>query len=441
MLRLGRRYGWFDTAYRYGSNGWVGLELQESTIQPTIELFTNQEYKAYNYLIKTHETDEALSLIDFDNFLFLEEKIRRSVKVKGDRFIYELNPKIVSDTINSINPMYDPAFSLRSEWGFSRYSLGDYRKVFESILAMASVHFRARRIAIEKGCQNNAFLDSIFLPTCNELLRRVVRYSGLSDEKVHYIFDDLTYGNRGIQYPDPALQPLIKLNSEYYAIMPQLWLSLSPERNLTVLFNKIPSERKIYAKLVDEKEKLLRERFTADLSDKGFRFVWGNVANLTDVDLAIVDDSEKACLLLELKCFIDPAEIREIIDRSKDIKKGISQILKFKQISVDNHEPMLTKLGIDSSYRFDGVVVSQNWIGHAHIQSPEVPVIRANHLIEKLKTTDSLRSTMEWVKDRKYLPKEGKDFKVEGITSTIGKWNLKWSGAINPLIEDGFFPL
>ena len=88
------------------------------------------------------------------------------------------------------------------------------------------------------------YLDCIYVPTCNELLRRVVRYSGVLDEKVLSILDDLTYGNRGIEHPDPALQPLIKLNSNQYAIMPSLWMSLSPERNLTVLLNKLDSEKR-----------------------------------------------------------------------------------------------------------------------------------------------------------------------------------------------------
>ncbi len=54
----------------------------------------------------------------------------------------------------------------------------------------------------------------------------------------------------------------------------------------------------------------------------------------------------------------------------------------------------------------EGAVVSENWIGYGNVQSPDIPVIRANHLIEKLKTTDSLWSTMERLKERKYLPKE-----------------------------------
>lgn len=107
---------------------------------------------------------------------------------------------------------------------------------------------------------------------------------------------------------------------------------------------------------------------------------------------------------------------------------------------MNNHKPLLKKLNIDSSYRLEGIVVSENWIGYGNVQNPEVPVILVDHLIAKLKATESIRSTMDWLKNREYLPKEGKDFEVHGITSTIGKWSLKWS-TTRPLIEDAFFPL
>ncbi len=440
LFKLVQEYISFFTAYFLAYQEWIELDLQGFTIHPAEELFNGIEYEAYNRLIKPYQLQEALSLIDVDNFHLLIDVINNSVKVKGDRFSCKLNPRIVSDMMIVREPILDKIFLLRSEWEFSRYSLGDFRKVFEVISAMADIRWIARKEAINQGCANRGYADSIYVPTCNELLRRVVRYSGVPDEKAQSIFDDLTYGNQGIKHPDPALQPLIKLNSNQYAIMPNLWLSSAAERNLTVLLNKIPSEREIYAKLVDEKEKLMRERFTTDLSDKDFKFISGRVKNLPDVDLAIVNDIEKVCLLLEFKWFIDPAEVREIIEKSEEIEKGISQMLKFKQAFVDNHEPMLTKLGIDSSYKFDGIVVSQNWIGHAHIQSPEVPVIRANHLIEKLKMTNSLQSTMEWLMDKKYLPKEGKHFKIHRFTARIEKWYLKWYG-IKPLIKDAFFPL
>ena len=187
--------------------------------------------------------------------------------------------------------------------------------------------------------------------------------------------------------------------------MPHVWVCSSPERNFTALLNRLKSERENYLTLAStEKERLMRERITTNLSDKGIRFVSGSVANLPDVDLAIINDSEKACLLLELKWFIAPTVARERIEKSEEIEKGISQVLQnLKQAFSENHRPLLDKLNIDSSYSIEGVVVSQNWIGYANVQSPEVPVIRTEHLIAKINSTESLLSTMELVK-RPSLP-------------------------------------
>ena len=438
LFKLGQEYRWFVAAFTHASNGWIRLELQGSTIQPTENLFTSIEYEAYNRLIKPHKSQEALSSINFDNFPI--DAIRHSLKINGDRFKYKINPKMVSDIITAlIRPALDEAFSLPSEWKFSHYTLRDFRKVFEAISAIARIHATARRMAADRRCLGMGYADSIYVRPFNDLLRQVVRYSGVSESKVQSILNDLSYG-REIRHPDPALQPLIKLNAKDYAIMPHLWIACSPERNLAVLLNKLPSEKKTYSKLVDEKEELMRKRFTTSLSAKDFRFICGGVQGLPDVDLAVISDSEKTCLLLELKWFIYPAEVREIIEKSKEIEKGISQLRKLKDAFANNHESLLKKLEIDSSYRLEGVVVSENWIGHAKVQSPEIPVIQADNLIEKLKLTESLESVVEWLKARKYLPTEGEHFEVPRFNATIGNWSVKWYG-IKPLIEDAFFPL
>ena len=438
LFELGKKYDWFVFAYTYFSRKQIKLDLQGTTIQPSENLFTDIEYEAYNILIDPYQEQEALSLTNFDNFPI--DAIKHSLKVKNQRFHYKLNPKMVADIITYLKPAFDKMFLLPSEWQFSRYSLGDFRKVFEAICAIAHIHWTARCMAALQGCHGAGYVDSIYMRPFDDLLRQVVRYSRVSDATVRNIFDDLSYGNRNISRPELALQPLIKLNSESYAIAPHLWMYSSAERNFTALLNKLPSEKGIYAKLVNEKETLMRGRFTAGLSDKDFRCTLGSAPNLPDIDLAIISDSEKACLLLELKWFIAPTLARERIEKSKEIEKGISQVLKLQQAFADNHKPLLEKLQIDSSYKLEGIVVSDNWIGYANVQSPEIPVIRADHLIAKLKVTENLKSVMEWLKDRKYLPKEGEHFKVHRPTTRIGNWTLKWYG-IEPLISDAFFPL
>ncbi len=439
LFNLAQEYRPFVTAYTYASRGWLKLKNLESTIRPSDDFFTGIEYDAYNLLIRPHKSAKALSSIDFGNVLPFNA-IEHSLKIQDNRFRYKLNPRMVAETMTSLKPTFDTLFSLPGEWQFSRYSLEDFQKVFEVISTIASIHLTARGLAIERGCAACGYADSIYVPTCNELLRRIVRYSGVSDAKVLSIFDDLTYGSRDIKHPDPALQPLIKLNSERYAIAPHLWIFSAPERNLTVLLNRLPSEKVIYAKLTNEKENLMRQRLMDALANEGYRFISEKVANLPDIDLAIIKDSEKTCLLLELKWFIEPATAGEIINKSEEIEKGISQLLQLKRAFAENHKPLLEKLAIDSNYKVGGIVVSDNWIGHAKVQSPEIPIIQIDHLTEKLKAVKNLCSAMDWLKERKYLPKIEQHFKVHNSTATIGKWKLKWY-EIEPLIKNAFFPL
>lgn len=438
FFQLGQEYNSFVWAYTFFSQDWIQLNLNGTRIQPSEILSEDVRYEAYNRLIKPHKLHTIASSVNSDNLP--TEEFAHTIRIQGERFSYKLNPRIVSNAITTRKPILDEIFSLPSDWQFSHYTLGDFRKVFEVISALAFIHIMARSIAISQGCPALGYADSIYLPTCENLLRRIVMYSGISETIVRSILDDLIYGNRDISDPDPALQPLIKLNSDVYAVMPHLWLFSSAERNLTVLFNRLPSEKEIYSKLVSKKESLMRERFTTRLCAEGFRFISGNVSGLPDIDLAIIRDSEQTCLLLELKWFIDPAEPREIIEKSEEIEKGICQLVQLKRAFANNHDALLKKLKIDSCYRLDGTVVSENWIGHAKAQSTEIPVIRAEHLIEKLKTTVRLESAMDWLTDRKYLPTEGEHFNVHKTTSTVGHWSVEWY-EIEPLIGDPFFPL
>ncbi len=440
LFELGRKYDWFIFAYTCasGKDRVLDLELQGSTIQPTGDFFASIEYEAYNILIDPREPEEARPFLNPEHFPV--KAIKDSLKIEGDRFHYTLEPKIVADMKTYLHPLFDRMFILPSRWEFSRYTLGDFRKIFEVICAIAHIHWKAHKMAAKQGVIHKGYVDSLYMMTYGKLIRTVARYSGMSPIDVQGVLDDLTYGNSGITSPVPALQPLIKLNLKHYAIVPNIWICSAAERNFISLVNRLPSEKGIYEKYVNEKENLMKERIKTRLSGTDFKSYSGNVANLTDIDLAIVSHSEKACLLLELKWFIAPTTAQERINKSKEIKKGISQVLKLKQAFGDNYEPLLKRLNIDSRYRLEGIVVSENWIGSGNVQSPDIPVIRANHLIEKLKTTDSLQSTMEWLKYRKYLPKEGEHFTISKPKIRIGNWCLKWYG-IQDHCPSVFFPL
>jgi hypothetical protein len=55
-------------------------------------------------------------------------------------------------------------------------------------------------------------------------------------------------------------------------------------------------------------------------------------ALVTDrIDLAVLDDDAKAGLILEIKWFNEPSEIREVIEKTEEIRKGIKQLGSLKE--------------------------------------------------------------------------------------------------------------
>lgn len=437
LFSLGKKYASVVYTFTRAGRGVFGLELQGSTIQPVGNFFENLAYIAYNYLIDCYHAQQPLRLSNYENFPV--DAIEHSLRIEENQFRCRLNPRIVSDMVAFHKPTFDGMFTLPAEWRFTSYSLGEFRKVFERICAISHIHIIARHIAMMKrGRFGNA--DSIYIEKSDDFLRRIINYSRVSESAVRNILDDLTYGNRCINTPELRLQPLIKLTSDTYAVVPHLWICMSAENSVITLLNKWTSDREAYLEHANTKEEIMRDRIINRLADQGFRMVSENVPDLPDIDLAIISDIEKTALLLELKLFIAPAIARELNEKSKEIEKGISQVLKLKHAFANHSEALLKKLNIDPSYRLEGVVVSENWIGEAPVQSAEIPVIQSDHLIGKLKAVGTLESAIEWLRARKYLPTEGEHFAVGEETIAIGNWTLNAPTA-DTLLREAFFPL
>jgi len=207
-----------------------------------------------------------------------------------------------------------------------------------------------------------------------------------------------------------------------------VWLNSDAERNLCVLINQIPSERKLYSELVDMKEEILRSEIKGKVELLGYEVVNGKVTN-TDVDLAILDHMSKICLCVELKWFIEPAEVREVLERSEEIKKGISQAKKIMNL-FENEDAKLCKelLRIDKGYKLFAIVGSRTFIGEGKAQDGTVPVVKVGHLLENLEELGNLAEFINWLKERKYLPVRDVDFEVVERDLSVGEWTGGWYG-------------
>lgn len=432
---LSHQYQSFESAFTYATLGLLQLTLQGHRIVPSGDLRGDSRYEAYDRLVGPGEKprigDEAKPFLD---------RIANSVRIEGDKFAYALNPGLVKAGLETLGPLMDTRFELPSDWRLTRYALGDFVSVARVLFVLAFVHFHARMTAARRGCIGLGFARSVMVFERPELLRRLRRYTGLEEPVLVSIVEDLTYGARRIRNPDPALQPLIPLTQSLFGVGPNLILNSSLERNFAVLLNRLPDEKEAYSKLSQEREKLLQQRIKEELQDLGVRFWHGEMTRwggAPDIDLAIISDAQKRCLILELKSFLGPAEIREVRDRSKEIGRGIEQVRELRRYASSYPDHLSNALGIDQSYRFSWGVASETSVGAVYVQATDVPVVRTRHLLAKLRRDKNLSACCDWLEAREYLPVEGTHYKVVDIEASIADYTLEWYG-IRLLVETDY---
>ncbi|MEJ1966769.1 MAG: hypothetical protein WDO56_36580 [Gammaproteobacteria bacterium] len=387
-------------------------------------------YEAYNRLIQKDAKQERPAILPHDT---IAEAVLRKTTIGRDWCTVNFDPRLVAQLVSGLVPFTAVRHSLPEEWAFGGFTLGQYRKVFVTLQAMLWGWMVARNILIER-LHGLGYRTSVWVVPKAELSSRLRRYTGLDVGTVERILALMTFGASDIRNPDIAIQPLVDLRNGFFALSPFVWLNTNGERNLCVLLNQLPEQRKIYDRLKNEKETLLKAEMKDFLSVLGVN-VRGGVVDGTDLDIAIIDRKSRDCLCLELKWFIEPAEIREINERTAELKGGVQQAKKIRALYERGDERLVRGvLDIEPGYGFMVAVASQNWIGHSEAQDPDVPIVKIWHLLRAIKDRGSLRSAMEWLKNRDYMPKEGTDFEIVPIEIGCGKWTAAWYG-IKPLAD------
>lgn len=435
LLRLSDNYLSFEAAYTYATLGVIDLSLSGSTIIPTTELRENACYDAYDRLVTADDSNLVRGNIDE-----LLSHIDTAVRVSGRRFSYALSRSLVQLAIDSIAAPLGPSPLLPPDWRFSRYSVGDFQRFAHVLRALCWIHYFARLSAGSRGIPGFGYDNCLIVMSKSQLLRRLIRFTELPHNIVAALVEDLTYGSREIRSPDIVLQPLVPLTTNAYAIAPNIIINNSLERNFAVLMNRIPEERAIYTGLSQQRESLSRRRIVSELAELPIRDWHGDVRgwpDAPDIDLALMDDISRSCILMELKSFVAPVEIREMSDRSKEIKEGIAQVKVRKELGRTRARALHEMLDIDKEWRVDWAVVSESSVGDGYVQEEGVPVVRTAHLIRRIRGNHGLAGIGRWLTDRNYLPREGRHFQTHEDKATIDEWTLEWY-RVAPLVERGY---
>ena len=434
LSELGLAYLSFEGAFSNATAGLLKLTLDGQRIRVSGQLRDDYRFEAYDRLLSPRMKELDVEAVD-ESFLM---QLDASVQVRRASFTYGLNPKIVQAGLEALSPAIVPRFSLPDDWKFPAFSLAEFRQVASVLWTLAFMHFRARFIAASQGCEGVGVSNALIVMSRDEIGQRVRRYSHLSEAVVSAVLRVLTYGECGQLNPDPALQPIIPASPSTVGLSPSIVLNSSMERNLSVLLNRMPEERQAYTVRSQDRESSMRAGLIDSLGLPGIRFWFGNVpewGTASQIDLVVISDIDKHCLILELKSFIAPAEPREIRERSEEIAKGVSQIQRRMEANKINPDTLHAVLSTTPGYRLSWAVVSENSIGTPDVQHSGIPVVNAEHFCAKFRCNPSLAACTRWLDAGEYLPKEGVDYKVHLLDDTVGAWTLEW-WALELLTED-----
>jgi hypothetical protein len=384
----------------------------------------DKTYEAYNRLIRKEGRPDPVLDPPSDELL---EKLRAKTKTRETWFRLNFDRDIVAALVDCYRDAISRRFTLPDNWNFNTFSLRDYRAIMLTLQSMMVGWYNVRSMVADEGMKGMGYPSAAWVVEKDDLLQQLCDYTPVPRRSIESILGLITFGSNEIRQPDIATQPLVDLGKQQWALSPFVFLNVSIERNLCTLLNQIPAERDNYSTLVNTKEAALVGEIREYLAGEGLEFVSAELKT-TNLDLAIIDRTNKVCLCLELKWFIEPAEIREIRDRTDELKKGVGQAKELTRLFKAKDTQLVTNvLKIGQSYEFFSAVGSVNWIGMADVQDPAVPVVKVWHLMEKIEKM-GLPQAMKWLREREFLPKPRLGFTVVSRQIKTGEWFAEWYG-------------
>lgn len=435
LVAAASHYLWFEVAYTYGSRDVIDLTLHEHHFRTTRVLVDETRYEAYSMLLKPTLEERASANVAAGERVFVE--VKRAAQRGVIPPSIPLVRRVLAAAFELLHRASEPFYRLPLDWHFDGFKLGEFRLVHDAIRAIVYVWQQVSPIMDLTGVPHATRFP--YVVNAHDLSMAVKDITALPTKTVARVLEHLTYGALGIMRPDPAVQPLVVLGSGSYLLSTPLILGTAAERNLSVLLNALPNQRKIYADLTQDKEAMMRNRIVHRLPAR--LLIWhGRIhSDLPRVDLVVADPVAHALLLIELKWFIDPAEPREIDERSEELAKGIQQCKRL--MTAIAHAPsLLHAIGSFEVREVAAVVVSANWIGLGNIQDEAIPIVNEDHLVAKVLAADGLAGIVSWLHSRDYLPREGTHFRTRWFEAQHGGYTLEWYG-LEPIEREAYLPL
>jgi hypothetical protein len=294
-----------------------------------------------------------------------------------------------------------------------------------------AVHFSSVRRRLRGGGVANICL----VATVEALTEDLCLMCSLPNHTITEFLQFLTYGH-GTNTPDPALQPLILLDADEFAVPCIHYLSSNQERNLLSLQARVEPGR--FDSQSGQFEKAMVAKLKAALGERWPLLrcnVSLTIAGVTEeIDLLVADTDCRTLLVAELRWMLGPGDAREVQNRKRVCREKVTQLeRKVQWVQLHAIEALrgVIPLAIDSSYEQPwnvvGVVIIENF-GGARSANHEIPIMPFGVFEIGMLCVPSLLHFATWSRSLAWLPQQGVHFEIHTEEVALAGTMLRYPG-------------
>lgn len=299
------------------------------------------------------------------------------------------------------------------------YTLGEFNRFYGALLAVAAAHEHLCWLW-ERRHSEFPIKSAVLVwnrPHWKSILSTL---SGIAEEKCGAMLGDLCFSPE--QSIDLHVHPFVTFDKTSFqiALAAPFPLHSLPDENILQVCSILRPDVFDAASL--EKEQELIAKLSSELSRYSPAGPIGLPKPTPDIDLLIVDESDKTLVICELKWMRKPIRSGKIPYSDADVAKGVGQLRQIREYLKRSPE-QLKRIGklarpISDYDRVEYVLVARDhwpWI------EPEdhLSIVEYGGFAKAMLSARSLSEALDMLLGYSWLPEEGRDFTVTFERSTV----------------------
>jgi len=364
------------------------------------------------------ESPEAMQLL-----AELYQKARPDGSAK--KFSYEPSRELVEALRPKYQDRLEENFRHPDTFQLKGYTLGEFKSFYIALLILCSIHEYVC-YPFDKPGQPIPSSSLVMVKPRSVWAVKVAEISGLSKSTCEAIISDLILDPVTLSGASMCIHPFAPLDDFTLAVAPQFPLASAVDDNILRSFSyTFPS---LFSAQNTDKESVMRDR----IMDVASQFAVSHSIELpdksTEIDLLLSDEASSTVVLAELKWSRKPNRSLEVIERDKEIAKGLAQLELIRNYA-RQHPTFLSDRGKlpRSLASYTNVHYLMIVWDHWYWIDPNdgIAVVNLGVLLPALKKYTNLHGLVTELLKYEWLPVEGRDFRVTYATASVNGATLE----------------